>query len=61
MANPYGRGRVVQTHSAFYNEDVTVLEYVPYRDGTRSVWVRFSDGVEASFRDYEIELTEVYR
>lgn len=57
---PYGKGRVVNVHSALYNEEVIIDEFVPYRDGTRSAWCTTKDGLEVSMRDDEVELTEVF-
>ena len=55
----YGKGRVAERHSALDDEVVTIEEFVPWRDGTRSVWVTTEDGYQLSFREDEIELTEV--
>lgn len=57
----YGRGKCVNTKSSFYNHVFTIQEFVPWRNGTRSVWVRDEDGVEMSFEETEIELIEVFR
>ena len=57
---PYGKGRVAERHSTLYDEIVTIDEFVPWRDGTRSVWVTTEGGYQLSFREDEIELTEVY-
>ena len=56
----YGKGRVAERHSTLYDEIVTIDEFVPWRDGTRSVWVTTEGGYQLSFREDEIELTEVY-
>jgi len=58
---PYGKGRVANVHSSLYNEIVTIEQYVPWRDGSRSVWVRLDDGLDVSFKEDEIELLEVYK
>lgn len=57
----YGKGRCVNKRSAYFNQIVTIDEYVPWRDGSRSVWVTAEDGWEMSFPEAEIELIEVFR
>jgi hypothetical protein len=57
----YGKGKCVNVKSSLYNQIFTINEYIPWRDGSRSVWVTAEDGTEMSFKEAEIELLEVFR
>lgn len=56
----YGKGRVVNPKSVYYDEIVTIDEYVRWRDGSVSVWFTPDDGLEGSMPSTDIELTEVF-
>lgn len=57
----YGKGRCTNTKSQYYNQILTIDEYIPWRNGTRSVWVTDDSGWEMSFPESDIELIEVFR
>jgi hypothetical protein len=58
---PYGKGRCVNKHSEYFNQILTIDAYIPWRDGSRSVWVTDAEGWEMSFPEKDIELIEVFR
>ena len=58
-SKPYGKCRVTNTNSGYYNEVLTLNEIVRYRDGSESVFVADTEGTELSFNAKDIELTEV--
>lgn len=56
----YGKGRVINPKSGYYNEELTILEFVRYRDGRVSAFVTDNEGFDLAFNADDIELTEVY-
>ena len=56
----YGKGKITNPKSALFGTEVTIDEFVTWRDGSVSCWFTFDDGLEGSVSAADVTITEVY-
>lgn len=56
----YGKGKFTNPKSGLFGTEVTVEEFITWRDGSVSCWFTFDDGLEGSVSAADITITEVF-